>query len=188
MKRKKHKPKILLNICCGPDATYPFTVLDPEFEVIGYFYNPNIDTTEEERKRFNETVRVAEHFGFKLIDECCLEQDRKEWRDFIKGLESMPEGGTRCFKCILFRLRKTAEKAGELNIPAFTTTLTISPHKNAALINSVGKNLAREFGLQYLETNFKKKNGFKKSLEFSRELNLYRQNYCGCEFSKHKGD
>lgn len=188
MKKMKHNKKILLNICCAPDATYPYTVLADEFEVIGYFYNPNIDTVKEERKRFNETKKVAAHFGFRLIQDCCNEHDRKQWRDFVKGLESIPEGGTRCFKCLVFRMKKTAEKAKALNIPVFTTTLTVSPHKNATLINFIGNNLAGELGLEYLETNFKKQDGFKKTLEYSRQLNLYRQNYCGCEFSKKKGD
>ncbi|MCK4665820.1 epoxyqueuosine reductase QueH [Candidatus Dependentiae bacterium] len=185
-KEKVKKEKILLHICCAPDATYPSELLSNNFEVIGYYYNPNMDSDEEDKKRFEETKKVSDLFKFELINSRGNIKDREEWNNAIAGLENLPEGGTRCFKCIEFRLKKTAEKAKEKNIKVFTTTLTVSPHKNAFLINSIGKNIAEKFNLEFLKSNFKKNNGLKKTLEYSKEFNLYRQKYCGCIFSKRR--
>jgi len=187
MKRKKLDNKILLHICCAPDSTAATEYLrEKGFRVIGYYYNPNMDSTEEDIKRFKETEKVAGLMNFELYGDYGDIKDRELWSGKITGLEDLDEGGTRCFICFRFRLEKTAEKARELGLNRFTTTLTVSPHKNATLINLIGNKIAADYGLEFYDTNFKKKNGFIKSLEYSRKLNLYRQNYCGCIFSKNK--
>ncbi|MDD3626605.1 MAG: epoxyqueuosine reductase QueH [bacterium] len=188
MKRKNLKKNILLHICCAPDSTTAVENLKEKgYEVIGYYYNPNMDSPEEDIKRFNDTVKVSKEMNFELIGDYGDIKDRDEWMNEVKNLGNLDEGGTRCFYCFRFRLRKTAVKAKEIGTDLFTTTLTVSPHKNASLINCMGEEIARENEIEYFNANFKKNNGFKKSLEYSRKFKLYRQNYCGCIFSRRNG-
>lgn len=178
---KENKRKALLHICCAPCSTQAINLLKINFDVYGYFYNPNLYPKAEHDKRRKEAIKFAKKNGLKLYYEKDYEKDI--WREYIKGLENEKEGGLRCEKCYRLRMEKTAEKAKELNIPYFTTTLTISPQKDAEVINKIGSSVAEEWGVEYLSENFKKNDGFKKSVELSRKYGLYRQNYCGCEYS-----
>jgi len=180
MNKTLEKPFILLHVCCAPDATAVFERLREKYTVIGFFHNPNIHPEEEYRKRLKDAVYVAETMNFPLEIPAYNPQ---EWLDAVKGLEQEPERGKRCRICFRFNLLATAKKAHERRIPYFTTTLTISPHKNTADIFEAGKEAAAEFGSEFVAVDFKKKDGFKRSLILSREMNLYRQNYCGCCFS-----
>lgn len=175
------KPKILLHICCAPDATTVAERLAGEYQVLGYFQNDNIYPQAEYRLRLKNAERVAEALGFALVP-AAFHPDA--WDAAVAGLEGEPERGKRCEACFRHNLGATAAKARELGVPYFATTLTISPHKDAALIFRIGRELAQRHGVQFLEMDFKKQDGFKRSLEWSRELALYRQNYCGCQYSQ----
>lgn len=177
----KNKPKILLHICCAPDATASFERLRSEYNVVGFFHNPNIHPEQEYKKRMRSAQKVADRMGFELV---IPPYRPEEWLQEVKGLEAEPEKGKRCEICYRFNLHATALKASELRIPYFTTTLSISPHKNSELIFSIAKEAAMGLEVEFLQENFKKKDGFKRSLELAGELELYRQNYCGCRFSK----
>jgi len=176
------KPKLLLHICCAPCSTHVIEKLQGEFEVEGFFYNPNLFPREEYEKRLKEAKRICNEYGIKL--HFCKDQGKKNWLRCISGLENEPEGAGRCKKCYEYRLRKTARQAKKMDINIIATTLTISPHKNVAVINEVGIKITDEYGLKFLEEDFKKQDGYKHSIELSKKHNLYRQNYCGCEFSK----
>ncbi|MBP5684592.1 MAG: epoxyqueuosine reductase QueH [Bacilli bacterium] len=184
---KKIKPgsKLLLHACCAPCSSYCIEYLSNYFEIIIYYYNPNIDTDEEYNKRVNELKRFIKEFKTKypvhLIDTGHLQE---EYMKEIIGLENEPERGARCLKCYELRLRKSFEYAKEHNFDYITTTLTLSPLKNSKVINEIGKKLEDEFNFKYLYSDFKKKEGYKRSIILSREYNLYRQDYCGCKFSK----
>lgn len=172
--------KILLHACCGICSGYPISLLiEMGYSPVVYFCNPNLDTEEEFYKRLEAQRKVCEHFGVELIVE---EYNHNEYLDMIKGLEDEPERGKRCNKCIYLRLKKAGEKAKELGINEFTTSLVISPHKNFQKISETGLSLSKG----YLPLDFKKKDGFLKTNKLSKELGLYRQNYCGCEFAKKK--
>lgn len=173
--------KILLHICCGPDSTAVFERLRLEYEVVGFFFNPNIHPYKEYIKRREETKRVAAELDFKLYSS---DYAPDAWEEAVRGLENEPEKGQRCQECFRFNLRAAAAKTRTLNISVFTTTLSISPHKDAKTIFRLGKAAAQEFGIEFLEIDFKKKNGFRRSLELSKSLRLYRQKYCGCRFSQ----
>jgi len=175
------RKKLLLHICCAPCSTSVIPRLSSEYEVCGFFYNPNIDIEEEYILRKSEIEKLAKIYNTPMI---YGEYDVEKWRELIKGLEKEPEGGKRCEVCFRKRLKETAEVAKEKGFDLFCTTLTVSPLKNAKLINQTGKEIEKETGCKYLESNFKKKDGFKKSVELSRKYNLYRQNYCGCSYSK----
>ena len=173
--------KLLLHICCAPCSTEAVERLSSEHEVTGFFYNPNIHPREEYDLRRRELEKYAEERGIPLI---FSDYDVKRWADFVVGLEEEPEGGQRCRACFQMRLEKTAETATALGFEAFTTTLSISPHKNSAVINSVGAQASAKYGVSFLAEDFKKKDGFKKSVESSRRHGLRRQSYCGCVYSK----
>ncbi|MEJ5229996.1 MAG: epoxyqueuosine reductase QueH [Pseudothermotoga sp.] len=173
--------KILLHVCCAPDATTAVERLREEnYEPVLFFYNPNIQPQEEYLKRLEATNRLAELWGMKLIIEASGEN---LWKEHVKGLEDLAEGSLRCLKCIEFRLRRTAEYARKNDFEIFSTTLTTSPKKNSQLILEIGTRIGRELQVQYLHRDFKKKNGFLRSVQLSKELQLYRQNYCGCIYS-----
>jgi predicted adenine nucleotide alpha hydrolase (AANH) superfamily ATPase len=176
-------PRLLLHICCAPDSTAVFERLAPEYAVVGYFHNGNIFPAEEYEKRLNETRRAGAELGFGLETSVYAPA---AWDDAVKGLENEPETGARCGVCFQHNLMAAAAKARELGIALFTTTLTISPHKSSPRIFEVGRAAAAAQGVQFLEIDFKKKDGFKRSLELSKQLNLYRQNYCGCKYSMRK--
>ena len=155
------------------------------FNITALFYNPNISPKSEYDFRLNELKRLI--FDMNLSQKINLIEEPYEPQKFAEisfGLENCPEGSFRCFKCYYLRLQKTAEIAQKLNFDYFTTTLTISPYKNADKLNEIGAKLALEYGVEYLFSDFKKKDGYKRSIELSKKYNLYRQNYCGCEFSK----
>ncbi len=172
--------KLLLHICCVGCGVYISEELKSEYDITLFFYNPNIFPVEEYKKRLHETKRISEEYGLKLV---ISENDHKKWLQMVKGLESEPEKGKRCEVCFRDRLKKTAEYAQNSNFDYFATTLTTSPHKDAALISRIGNELSKDKNIKYLDKDFKKNEGFKKSCAVSRKLNLYRQNYCGCEFS-----
>jgi predicted adenine nucleotide alpha hydrolase (AANH) superfamily ATPase len=178
---------LLLHSCCAPCSSYCMEYLRQYFNITVFYYNPNISYQEEYRKRVEEQKRLIKAFndkaGFPInVIEGDYEPDK--FYEIAKGLENCKEGGERCFKCYELRLRKTAEIALRQNFDYFTTTLTISPLKNAAKLNEIGESLACEYGINWLVSDFKKKNGYKRSTELSKEYNLYRQNYCGCVYSQ----
>lgn len=175
--------KILLNVCCAPDATHCINVLkDQGYYVITFFYNPNIHPEKEYKTRFADMVKLAKELNIENITD--IPYDIDEWKKRCDYFANEKEGGKRCIECFRLRLEKTAEKSKKLGVEIFATTLTISPHKNADLINTIGKQIADKYDLKYYESNFKKKDGFKKSIELSKKYNLYRQNFCGCIYSK----
>lgn len=173
--------KLLLHSCCAPCSTQVIDVLKENYDLTIYYYNPNLDTDQEFQKRLSEQKRYCREVGIKVIDDGYNPDD---FLSRVRGLEKEKEGGARCSVCFRLRLEKTAIKAKELGYELFGTTLTVSPHKNAEVINSIGKAVENEFRIQFLEGNYKKQDGYKKSIEFSKKYNLYRQNYCGCIFAK----
>lgn len=175
--------RLLLHSCCGPCSTQVIDFLKNDYDITIYYYNPNIDTEEEYRHRLSEQKRYCKIVNIPIIEE---NFNPSEFLEVVKGLENEKEGGARCSVCFKIRLLKTAQKAKELGFDCFGTTLTVSPHKNAIVINAIGKNISFREGIEFLEGNYKKQDGYKKSIEFSKKYNLYRQNYCGCKFSKQK--
>jgi predicted adenine nucleotide alpha hydrolase (AANH) superfamily ATPase len=174
--------KILLHACCAICSGYPISLLkEMEYEPVVYFCNPNLDTKEEFERRLEAQKTLCAHFGVELVVE---PYETQEYLNCVIGLEQEPERGARCDRCIELRLSKTAEKAKELGFEEFTTSLVISPHKNFQKISELGNNIAKKYNLNYLPIDFKKKDGFLKTNNISKELNLYRQNYCGCKFAK----
>ena len=176
--------KILLHACCGICSGYPINLLKGMgYEVLVYFCNNNFDSIEEYERRLDAEKTLCEYLKTELIIE---PYNPQEYLEYIKGLEDEPEGGKRCIKCFELRLKETAIKAKELGINVFTTSMIISPHKNFKNLTIVGENVATEYGLKFLAIDFKKHDGFLKTNKLSKELNLYRQNYCGCKFAKNR--
>lgn len=171
-----HKGTLLLHVCCAPCSCGVLPRLDG-FKVIPYFYNPNIDTLDEYELR-------AEQFSKLGVEPIIEKYDHGEFLREIAGLESEPEGGERCKLCIAMRLRQTAVMAAKMKTDCFCSTLSVSPHKNAEYINEVGEALQKQYGVKFLPNDFKKQNGFLNSTKISKELGIYRQNYCGCEFAR----
>ena len=179
-KENGQKPRLLLHACCGPCASSVLEYLTPLFDVTVYFYNPNILPKEEFIKRENALKDVIAHFdGVKLI---IPEQDEIEYISYVKGHKNDREGGARCSLCFTLRLKKTAEflKSHSDEFDFFATTLTVSPHKNAPLINQIGNDVANKIGVKYLSSDFKKRDGYLRSTVLCREWGIYRQVYCGC--------
>lgn len=177
------KPKVLLHCCCAPCATVCIEKLKSLADVTAYFYNPNMDSEEEYYKRANEMVKLAEFMGVNVV----IENYRgEEFLSSVVGYENSLEGGDRCSICFNLRLKNSALIAKLKGFDFFATTLTLSPLKNVNKINSIGLEIQKEIGVNYLPSDFKKQNGFIRSVEISKQLNLYRQNYCGCSFSKNK--
>lgn len=179
----KQKPKLLLHVCCAPCSSYCLETLEPYFDITVYYYNPNISPLEEYNKRLEEEKRYVKQ-KYKNIKVIEAEYDNENFEAIAKGLEELAEGGERCKKCYRLRLEHTAKYAKQNGYDYFTTTLTISPYKNSNALNEIGGQLAKEFGINYLYSDFKKNDGYKKSIELSKQYNLYRQDYCGCRFSK----
>ena len=183
--KKGIRPKLLLHSCCAPCSSYVLEYLSEYFQITVLYYNPNIFPDEEYKKRVAEQKEFIERFPAK--NRISFIEGRFNKEDFYamaKGLEEVPEGGERCFACYEMRLHEAAEYAKRLGMDYFTTTLSISPLKNAEKLNEIGVKLAEEYGVSYLLSDFKKKNGYKRSIELSKQYGLYRQDYCGCEFSK----
>lgn len=172
--------KILVHSCCAPCSTSVFEKLDQEgFDIEGFFFNPNIFPEDEYKRRLDEFVAFSHYKKIKAN----VSENFDRWNQLIKGLDSEPEGGKRCKTCFLFRLEETAKFALKNDFDSFTTVLTVSPYKNSALINKIGKILEQKYNICFYAADFKKNNGFKRSLELSKQYGLYRQKYCGCKFS-----
>jgi predicted adenine nucleotide alpha hydrolase (AANH) superfamily ATPase len=176
----KQKQKILAHICCAPDALYVVGLLQENYEVVGFFYNPNIYPEAEYQLRLQEVKKVASHLHFELIEG---PYDVDRWLKLTEKFKDEPEKGRRCHICYAWRLHQSALLAREQQIPLFTTIMSISPWKSAEVLNRIGRMTGRKFGVEFLEANFKKKDGFRKSVILSKEFGLYRQNYCGCQYS-----
>ncbi len=181
LENKQTKPKLLMHSCCAPCSSYVMEYLSSHFDMTMFFYNPNISSAEEYEKRRKELSRLVEHYPVKLE---LGDYEPSRFYDAVKGMEKLPEGGERCFVCYELRMREAAKMASVNGYDYFTTTLSISPHKNAQKINEIGEKLAVEYGVGHLPSDFKKRNGYKRSIELSKEYELYRQDYCGCVFSK----
>ena len=194
--------KVFLHSCCAPCSSYCMEYLRQYFDVTVFYYNPNIMNEEEYYKRVQEQQRLID--AYNRMEEISAINEEKghivqnlrkiafvegsydvnRYLDTIKGLEFCPEGGSRCVRCFELRLKETARVAKEMEMDYFTTTLTISPLKNAELINQIGNRIGKEMGVAFLPSDFKKNNGYLRSIELSKEYDLYRQDYCGCDFSK----
>lgn len=184
IKKEGKVPRLLLHSCCAPCSSYVLEYLSAYFEITVFYYNPNIYPENEYTKRIIEQQRLIEKMtAVHPVSFIAGNYDREKFHLAVRGLEQEPEGGERCMRCFAMRLRETAGIAKEGGFDYFTTTLTISPQKNAVMINGIGEKAGEESGIPYLPSDFKKKNGYKRSIELSREYGLYRQNYCGCEYS-----
>lgn len=179
------KPSLLLHSCCAPCSSYVLEYLTQYFDITVLYFNPNISPKDEYLKRVNEVQRLISEMN------CCKDvkfikgrYDCNEFFDYIKGFESEREGGARCIKCFELRLEETAKIAKEIGADYFCTTLSISPLKSADNLNAVGEEMAGKYGVQWLPSDFKKREGYKRSIELSQEYSLFRQNYCGCIFSQ----
>ena len=179
------KPKLLLHSCCAPCSSYVIEYLTKYFDITIFYYNPNISPIDEYLKRKDEQIRLITKINnINNIDIMDCDYDNDIYEEKVKGLENEPERGNRCTVCFKLRLEKTAVNAKKLDYDYFGTTLTLSPYKNADLINKIGLDLEKKYNIKYLVSDFKKKDGYKRSIELSKKYDLYRQNYCGCKYSK----
>ena len=183
------KPALLLHSCCGPCSTSVIERLAPDYEITVFFYNPCITDSKEYEKRKANQVKFIENFNLHLGGKHKIhflegEYEPDVYYQLTDGCSNEPEGGKRCTICFRMRLAKTAKTAKNLGFCLFATTLTVSPHKNYTLISQLGKEFAQEYSVEFLDIDFKKKAGFQRSIQLSKEYGLYRQNYCGCEYSK----
>lgn len=183
-----NKPSLLLHSCCGPCSTAVIDFLKSYFNITIFYYNPNIEPFDEYLKRKNEQIRLLAELkkedptiSISFLD---CDYDNVSFKEIAKNLEQEKEGGARCHKCYYLRLLTTGKKAQELNFDYFGTTLTVSPHKNSQIINQIGEKIAQDLNISYLYGDFKKNNGYLKSIELSHTYNLYRQDYCGCLYGK----
>lgn len=181
---KNFIPTLLLHSCCAPCSSYVLETLSDYFKITVLYYNPNIFPENEYNYRIEEQKRLISKLPAKYpIDMISKEYSPQDFYQIAKGLENEKEGGERCFRCYRLRLEETAKEAQKEKFDYFTTTLSISPLKNAEKLNSIGKEISEKYGIAYLYSDFKKKDGYKRSVELSKIYNLYRQNYCGCIFS-----
>ena len=177
--------KILLHSCCAPCSSHVITYLAPYFNITVLYYNPNIYPKEEYEKRKKEQIKLINELNTpNKLDYLDCDYDNDLYEELIKGYENCPERGARCPICFKLRLEKTAKLAKEHNYDYFCTTLTVSPYKNATQINEIGASLSKIYQIKWLYSDFKKEDGYKKSIELSKKYNLYRQNYCGCIYSQ----
>lgn len=185
LKKDNKVPKLLLHSCCAPCSSHVISVLTDYFDITILYYNPNIEPFEEYEKRKQEEIRFIEQYPNKnKLDIIDCDYDNILFKKMSEGLEQEKEGGARCVKCYHLRLDKTASMASELNYDYFATTLTVSPLKNSEKLNTIGKFLETKYNIKYLVSDFKKKEGYKHSIELAKEYDLYRQDYCGCIYSK----
>lgn len=185
LQKEEKVPTLLLHSCCAPCSSYVLEYLSNYFKITVLYYNPNIYPESEYSKRIIEQQTLIGEMRTKYpVQFIAGNYDKEKFYEMAEGLEEVKEGGVRCFKCYELRLREAAEIAKKGGYDYFTTTLSISPLKNAAKLNEIGLKLAEEYGVAYLTSDFKKKNGYKRSVELSAQYGLYRQDYCGCEFSK----
>jgi predicted adenine nucleotide alpha hydrolase (AANH) superfamily ATPase len=178
---KDSRPKLLLHSCCAPCSSYVISYLAQAFNVTVFYYNPNISPREEYEKRKAEQLRLIQTLGVNFLD---CEYEGEAFTLAAQGLENEPERGARCAKCFALRLQKTAQAAKDGGFLWFCTTLSVSPLKSAPLLNQIGQEMGKEYGTNFLPSDFKKKGGYLQSIELSRAHGLYRQDYCGCAFSK----
>lgn len=179
------RPRLLLHACCAPCSSYVLEYLAPYFDITLFFFNPNISPKEEYDFRAKELERLISLMGLEnRVSLICAPYEPDSFNALAKGREELPEGGARCFDCYRLRLAKSAEVALSGGFDYFTTTLSISPHKNAMWLNTIGKEEGDSVGVEYLLSDFKKKNGYKRSCELSEKFGLYRQSFCGCAYSK----
>lgn len=177
-------PRLLLHSCCAPCSSYVLEYLSEYFEITVFYYNPNIYPEGEYTKRVLEQQALIKKMKFRHpVSFMAGAYEKEKFYQMAEGLEHVKEGGERCFRCYRLRLTETAKRAAEGGFDYFTTTLSISPLKNAGKLNEIGIEVGKEYGIPYLVSDFKKKNGYKRSVELSQEYGLYRQDYCGCEFS-----
>ncbi len=178
-------PKLLLHSCCAPCSSYCLEYLSKYFKITILYYNPNIFPKEEYLYRIKEQEKLIEKLPvINKIDFIATDYEPEKFYEIAKGLEDEPEGGKRCEKCFRLRLSYAARIAKDMNFDYFTTTLSISPLKNSEVLNRIGEDVGMEYGIKHLVSDFKKKNGYKRSVELSKEYELYRQDYCGCIYSK----
>ena len=182
---KNNTPSLLLHSCCAPCSSYVLELLANHFNITIFYYNPNIYPEEEYLKRKEEEKRFIKEFPTKnKVSFLDCDYDGMEFFKIASGLENLKEGEKRCYLCYSLRMKKTAITAKDNNFDYFATTLSISPYKNSSWINEIGRNLEKEYDIHYLPADFKKKNGYKRSIELSKIYGLYRQDYCGCIYSK----
>lgn len=185
--KEQETKTLFLHSCCAPCSSYVLEYLSKYFDIVVFFYNPNISFREEYQNRIEELKRLItlnkENYKNKII---LIEGDYEPERfyEIAKGMEHLPERGQRCYRCYELRMKETARLASKYGADYFTSTLSISPHKNAVWINEIGEKLSKKYGVAHLPSDFKKKNGYKRSIELSNEYDLYRQDYCGCIYSK----
>lgn len=185
LSEKKEVPTLLMHSCCAPCSSYCLSYLADYFHITIFYYNPNISPEEEYQKRVREQIRLISELPVKHpISFLEGKYDPERFFAMAEGLEEVPEGGIRCFACYEMRQREAAIVAKEGDFDYFTTTLSVSPHKNAQRLNEIGLALQKEYGVNYLVSDFKKRGGYLKSIELSKEFDLYRQNYCGCVYSR----
>lgn len=182
IKNLKGKPKLLLHACCGVCSSSVLERLYPFFDITVLYYNPNIYPVEEYNKRLEEQKKIINKMNFK-VNLLEIGYHPKDFEQISKGLENEKEGGIRCTKCFHLRLEKTAQIAKVNNFDYFTTTLSVSPYKDSQKLNKIGEVLSKEYNIKYLYSDFKKKEGYKRSNELAKKYNLYRQHYCGCKYS-----
>lgn len=183
------KPSLLLHVCCAPCSSYVLEYLSEHFDITVFFYNPNISPEKEYQFRKEELLRLIQEMNLSnQVKTLCEDYNPKEFDVIAQGLEDQPEGGSRCAHCYRLRLRKSAIVAAENHFDFYTTTLSISPYKNAEWLNAIGAEEGKAVGIRYLFSDFKKKNGYKRSCELSRIYGLYRQDYCGCIYSKKQSE
>lgn len=188
LEKEERVPSLLLHSCCAPCSSYVLEYLGQYFNITVFYYNPNIFPESEYTKRILEQQTLIGQMRVKYpVSFIAGSYDKDRFYEMAKGLEHVKEGGERCLKCYELRLRESAWIAKSGGFDYFTTTLSISPMKNAARLNEIGLRLQEEYGVNYLISDFKKKNGYKRSIELSKEYGLYRQDYCGCEFSVRSG-
>lgn len=189
LKEKKERSSLLLHACCAPCSSYVLEYLAEYFDITLFFFNPNISPKDEYEARKSELARLVCDMplpsSVKIING---RYSPDEFEEMAKGMESLPEGGARCYKCYEMRLRETAAVAADNGFDYFCTSLSISPYKNAKWLNLIGKNLSEQYGVKYLFSDFKKNNGYKRSCQLSKLYGLYRQDYCGCRFSKEEAE
>ncbi len=191
MQQKGRRRRLLLHSCCAPCSSYCLEYLRQYFDITDFFFNPNITNVDEYKKRADELERLISEYNkpeTDIIQYVPGGYFPEEFMKAVRGLENEPEGGLRCVKCFRMRLYETARYAAENGFDCFTTTLTISPLKNASVLNYIGKEAAEKFGTYFLPSDFKKRGGYQRSIELSHEYGLYRQDYCGCIFSKNESE
>lgn len=190
IKSRGERPRLLLHSCCAPCSSYCLLYLSEYFDIVDFYYNPNISPKEEHDKRSQELRRFISEIQDKTIRHIEYIEgayEPEKFYEIAKGLEKVEEGGERCFKCYRLRMEEAAKLAVELDCEYFTTTLSISPLKNATKINEIGEELAEIYSVKHLPSDFKKREGYKQSVQLSSQYGLYRQNYCGCVYSKNNG-